>query len=422
MDLLSKLPYNVNSFGIVISQGQSLSQGLSVFKERLAPRGTPESEKELIDSVPPRVDMQSSHELKQLPDAASVSQPTPVIETIDRFQTFSPGGVQRAVSTWSDTQSNSLETYHHKMALQQLGLVNAQASSFNGRTTKFQESPVAVQALPNAPDDSFKTLHNQVVLPQAAIQAKNPNTPGDSSNMPHRHIILPQTTFHAQTASLNQAFTHNSSDRITKSADSDMTEPMWLNPQGNSLKARNNANTKQTSRLGETSATNRRDAPRDLKRQRQSDTLIQAPAKAPSLTPAISTYLGQRFRGSDLLIKRFHDETYSMITTINLATSWASTRLKERPRNLFEDVYAVLILCHFHSHDPDEHDFDVRIEMNIELKTTSPLQALRVLRMALTVNIFYNDIKSRPQKIVKTRLSLRPILCINICYSYILLL
>ena len=133
-----------------------------------------------------------------------------------------------------------------------------------------------------------------------------------------------------------------------------MTDPIWIDLPGDSLKDSYSANAKRTLRLEKTSATNPRDALPDSKRQRRSDSLIQTPAQVLSLTPGISTYLGSRFKGSELVIEQSHGEMYSypattdQITMGRMATSWASARLKEVPRNLLEDIYAVLVLCHFH--------------------------------------------------------------------------
>ena len=133
--------------------------------------------------------MQSSHELNRLTDTAFVQQPTPVVGTTDRLHVF-PLNLsnrnaisQRAVPTWSKTQSNRLKGGPRTPSLRQQVLTHAQVPSFGNPITTLSKSPTTIQALPNISDNSLNTFQHHTVLPMATVQADKLKTPGNSSNM-----------------------------------------------------------------------------------------------------------------------------------------------------------------------------------------------------------------------------------------------
>ena len=202
----------------------------------------------------------------------------------------------------------------------------------------------------------------------------------------------------AEISSRNQATTHSFNAQIAASTGSQGTTPIWLDAPGDKLTTTGHFNTNYIPRIAETSTLTQRSSSRGLKRQQLSDSLanslyLQEPYQTEMATkplPQMSERLSSKFTCSRDLIERFSWGSNLEVTKIDeTAKSWATGRLGTPPRNIYEDMYAVLVLCYVRLQDPVSHRFEISIKTeNIKyIKTRSELQVLEQLRMALSATI-----------------------------------
>ena len=194
-------------------------------------------------------------------------------------------------------------------------------------------------------------------------------------------VDLERTTPFAETTRSIQADIPYFSLGTATSTGSTKIVPERPNIPNDSLDSAERFNTVHTSRL-KTPAATQQDMAHPPKRQRQSKSSTNArhsieldqPDHATkhsdtvqvmhTLSPKMSGHLGSQFTGSDRWMEHFSKERYSdIVVTDENATLWATTHLDSLSRNIYEDVYALLILCQVHFQDPIHNQFEVKINV-----------------------------------------------------------
>ena len=222
----------------------------------------------------------------------------------------------------------------------------------------------------------------------------------------------------AKISGRNQANTHLFNARVAASTGSQGTAPVWLDAPGDSLTTTSHVNTNCISRVAEASTITQRYSSRGPKRQQLSDSLadslyLQEPYQKEIATKPLlemSEHLGSKFTCTKVLIERFPWGKYLDVVKIDeTATFWTTGRLGRLPRDIFEDVYAVLVLCYIHLQNPVNPHFEISIKTEDVkyIKTRSELQVLEQSRMALSATITMAGLK------YKKRGNLQKLLCLR---------